>query len=46
MENIRITVNDFDFYYGPMQVLKRVSMKIPCNRVTGIIGPSGCGKST
>jgi phosphate transport system ATP-binding protein len=46
MENCRIIVQDLSFYYGSTKVLKNISMKIPENKVTGIIGPSGCGKST
>lgn len=46
MENIKIKVNNFYFYYGKTQVLKNISMDIVMNKVTGIIGPSGCGKST
>jgi phosphate transport system ATP-binding protein len=37
---------DVDFYYGPVQVLKRIDLDIFENNVTAIIGPSGCGKST
>jgi phosphate transport system ATP-binding protein len=46
MENRKITVHDFSFYYGPAKVLRGISMEIPANKVTGIIGPSGCGTST
>ena len=46
MENIKVKVNNFNFYYGKTQVLKKISMDIVMNKVTGIIGPSGCGKST
>ncbi|MDD5422358.1 MAG: phosphate ABC transporter ATP-binding protein PstB [Candidatus Omnitrophica bacterium] len=46
MEDVKIRVGKFNFYYGKMQVLKNVSMDIATNKVTGIIGPSGCGKST
>ena len=46
MENIKVSVTDFNFYYGKAKVLKNVSIDIPINKVTGIIGPSGCGKST
>jgi phosphate transport system ATP-binding protein len=33
-------------YYGDMQALKDINMKIEKNSVTALIGPSGCGKST
>ncbi|MFA6142647.1 MAG: ATP-binding cassette domain-containing protein, partial [Candidatus Omnitrophota bacterium] len=46
MENVKIKVNNFSFYYGSLRVLKNISMEIAENKVTGIIGPSGCGKST
>ncbi len=46
MDDIKITAEDFNFYYGDNLVLKNVNMVIRTNVVTGIIGPSGCGKST
>jgi phosphate transport system ATP-binding protein len=46
MDNARIIVHNFSFYYGAVKALKNVNIEIPENRVTGIIGPSGCGKST
>ncbi len=46
MNNVKIKVEDFNFHYGKTHVLKKVSMDIVANKVTGIIGPSGCGKST
>lgn len=45
-EDIAITVENLDLYYGNSQALKKVSMKIASRRVTAFIGPSGCGKST
>ena len=45
-EEIAITVENLDLYYGKDQALKSVSMQIPSKRVTAFIGPSGCGKST
>jgi phosphate transport system ATP-binding protein len=45
-EEIAITVENLDLYYGTEQALKSVSMQIPSRRVTAFIGPSGCGKST
>ena len=42
----KISVRDFDFYYGPTKVLHNVSLEIPARMVTALIGPSGCGKST
>ncbi len=45
-EDIAMTVENLDLYYGETQALKSVSLKIPRQRVTAFIGPSGCGKST
>jgi phosphate transport system ATP-binding protein len=42
----KITVRDFDFYYGTNKVLHGIALDIPRNKVTALIGPSGCGKST
>jgi len=45
-EEIAISVENLDLYYGSAQALKSISMQIPKQRVTAFIGPSGCGKST
>jgi phosphate transport system ATP-binding protein len=45
-EDIAITVENLDLYYGDAQALKAITMQIPAKRVTAFIGPSGCGKST
>jgi len=37
---------ELNFFYGPSQALRRVTVGIPANQVTALIGPSGCGKST
>lgn len=42
----KISVRDLNFFYGPIQALKGISIDIPANRVSAFIGPSGCGKST
>jgi len=42
----KISVRDFDFYYGPAKVLHGISLDVPDRQVTALIGPSGCGKST
>jgi phosphate transport system ATP-binding protein len=44
--NAKISVRDFDFFYGPAKVLHGISLEIPDRQVTALIGPSGCGKST
>jgi phosphate transport system ATP-binding protein len=46
MTDSKISVRDFDFYYGSAKVLHGVSLEIPARKVTALIGPSGCGKST
>ena len=43
---IKISVRDFNFYYGDAHVLHDINLEIPSNQVTALIGPSGCGKST
>jgi len=43
---IKISVRDFDFFYGTAKVLHGISLEIPARKVTALIGPSGCGKST
>ncbi|MGL5000388.1 MAG: phosphate ABC transporter ATP-binding protein PstB [Cetobacterium sp.] len=45
-DNVRISVKDFNFYYGDFKALKNINMDILKNKVTALIGPSGCGKST
>ena len=42
----KVEAKDLNFYYGPMQALFDISMKVPAQAVTALIGPSGCGKST
>jgi phosphate transport system ATP-binding protein len=42
----KITVKDFDFYYGSSKVLHGITLDVPERQVTALIGPSGCGKST
>ncbi|MDO5690729.1 MAG: phosphate ABC transporter ATP-binding protein PstB [Tissierellia bacterium] len=42
----KITIENFNSYYGDFHAIKDVNMEIEENRVTAFIGPSGCGKST
>jgi phosphate transport system ATP-binding protein len=41
-----IEAQDFSFWYGKKQALKKISLAVPPTSVTALIGPSGCGKST
>jgi phosphate transport system ATP-binding protein len=43
---IRMAVENLDFFYGQLQALHGINMRIPAKRITALIGPSGCGKST
>ncbi|WP_035587918.1 phosphate ABC transporter ATP-binding protein PstB [Hippea jasoniae] len=45
-ENILISVEHLNFYYGNNQVLKDINLSIYKNKITALIGPSGCGKTT
>ncbi len=45
-KEIRVRVNNFNFFYGDFQALKNINLEIETNKVTALIGPSGCGKST
>ena len=44
--NIKITTENLNLYYGDFQALRGISLKIPERSITAIIGPSGCGKSS
>ena len=43
-EEIKISSESVDVYYGGKQALFDVSLDIEKNSVTSFIGPSGCGK--
>ncbi len=45
MESV-VASRNLDFWYGPFQALKNITLDISKNCVTALIGPSGCGKST
>ncbi|TCK01759.1 phosphate ABC transporter ATP-binding protein (PhoT family) [Volucribacter psittacicida] len=45
-EQIKIEINNLNFYYHQYQALKNINLAIAKNKVTAFIGPSGCGKST
>ena len=42
----KISIRNFDLFYGNFQALHSIDMDIPENKITAFIGPSGCGKST
>jgi phosphate transport system ATP-binding protein len=42
----KIEIRHLDFYYGPYQALRDVSLNVQGRQITALIGPSGCGKST
>ena len=48
MENRTISahVENLSFFYGPKEVVKKVSLPIYRHALTALIGPSGCGKTT
>jgi phosphate transport system ATP-binding protein len=45
-EDIVLTVDKFNLWYGSKKALFDVTMGIPRGKITALIGPSGCGKST
>lgn len=44
--NTKINVKKLNFYYGSVQSLFDLNLKVSERMVTALIGPSGCGKST
>ncbi len=44
--DVHIEVRNLNAFYGKVQALKDISIKIPKKQITVIMGPSGCGKST
>jgi phosphate transport system ATP-binding protein len=44
--NVRLSTDKLNLYYGSFQALRNISLDIPERAITAIIGPSGCGKST
>lgn len=45
-EQIKVSAQGIDVFYGAKQALFDVNIDIPEKSVTAFIGPSGCGKST
>jgi phosphate transport system ATP-binding protein len=46
MKNIKMKVQNLNFFYGDFQALTDISLDFALNEVSALIGPSGCGKST
>jgi len=46
MSEVKIKVENVNFWYGKNQALKNINIDIHAREVTAFIGPSGCGKST
>jgi phosphate transport system ATP-binding protein len=46
MESPVLKIENFSAFFGENEVLKKVNLSIPRNRITAIMGPSGCGKTT
>ncbi len=45
-EIAKISVRNFDFFYGSSKVLHGINLDVLDRQVTALIGPSGCGKTT
>jgi len=43
---VKVTIENFNFYYGRVQALHQININFFSRQVTALIGPSGCGKST
>jgi phosphate transport system ATP-binding protein len=46
MENIKISAQNVDLFYGKKQALFDINLGFKSNSTTALIGPSGCGKSS
>ena len=44
--DLKMSIQNLNFYYGDFHALHEISLDFHANRVTALIGPSGCGKST
>lgn len=41
-----LTINNLSVAIGEQEILKKVNLTIPKNKISAVIGPSGCGKTT
>ena len=46
MNEVKLSIQDVNLYYGDFHALHGISMDIKANEITSFIGPSGWGKST
>jgi phosphate transport system ATP-binding protein len=46
VSEIKLAINDFSFYYGDLQALKRINLEIKSNEIFAIFGPARSGKTT
>jgi phosphate transport system ATP-binding protein len=46
MEDIKLSAQDLNLFFGEKKILKNINIQFPKNKITSLIGPSGCGKST
>lgn len=46
LNDVKAESKSLSFYYGKVQALKGINMKVANKGVTALIGPSGCGKTT
>ena len=46
MEDIKLSAQDLNLFFGDKKILKNINIQFPKNKITSLIGPSGCGKST
>jgi ribosome-dependent ATPase len=46
MPTVAASLHDITLRYGSVIALDRLSLAIPCGRLTGVIGPDGVGKSS
>jgi phospholipid/cholesterol/gamma-HCH transport system ATP-binding protein len=44
--NALVEISDLHFLYGPREILKGISLRIPRGKIVAILGTSGCGKTT